>query len=172
MNVCITMNAQKLYVTSPYNSEFVTGAKLFHGIWKNPCWVFDHHYEEQVRKLCRDVYGTDGSNAPDIVTIQARFSPASNKDKAAIEVFGWTVARAWGRDTGIILGKGVVLLKGGFRSGGSIKNWQTQAEEDTEVLIPNIPRHKAETAIKKGEKWLTIDQINDAGPVVRKRSAF
>lgn len=157
VTVIIKKEHGEITVNAPFNTDFVTGAKDLSGYWRSPDWVFDARNEKMVRELCLYVYGTDGDSFPRVVTVRATFGPGNNTRTGPILIFGKTVARAWGRDTGIKLGEGVVLLKGGFRSGGSVKNWETQAENGTVALVHDIPQHRAEKAIKEGAKWLTIE---------------
>ena len=166
MNIDINTQHGILCVNCPYNSEFVAAAKILGGRWNAPLWIFDPREEQKVRDLCYRVYGTDGIMEPDLLTIRAKFGPANDIRQASIEVFGRTIARAWGKDSGVKLGEGVVLSSGGFFSGGNAKHWETKAEPGTEVLITGIPRHRAEEMIKSGAKWLSIE--SDTLPVDHK----
>lgn len=165
-DIIIKTEDGKIYVTSPYNSVFVQGAKKLDGKWKAPSWVFDARDEQLVRDLCFSTYGTDGNGITDVVTIKVNFSGDRFAHHGPIEVFGRTVALAKNRNSGARLGEGVILLEGGFTSGGSWKNWGTCVDDSgAVVLIRDIPRAAAEKEIAKGATWLTIEQ--DDRPVDR-----
>ena len=166
MNIDINIRHGILCVNCPYNSEFVAASKILGGRWNAPLWIFDPREEQKVRDLCYRVYGTDGIKEPDLLTVRAKFGPDNDVRQAPIEIFGRTIARAWGKDSGVKLGEGVVLSSGGFFSGGNTKNWETKAEAGTEVLITGIPRHRVAEMIKSGAKWLSIE--SDNLPVDRK----
>jgi len=156
MKTTITVSNSTVSVNSPYNTDFITAARKLGGKWVSPEWEFDIRDEQRVRDLCRDVYGTDGITT-DLCTIRAEFGPSDNAGREPITVFGRVVARAYGRDSGAKLGEGVVLLSGGFGSGGSMKNWETTAKNGTEVLIRDVPRVAVQTAIDGGATWLSIE---------------
>jgi hypothetical protein len=158
MNIQITVNGTTVAVKSPYNSEFVTTAKRYGGKWKNGQWVFDARDEERVRALCQEVYGTDGLSTG-LCTIRAKYSGDWHDyaDRGPIEIAGRTIARAWGRDSGAKLGEGVVVLEGGFSSGGSMKNWTTRVIGETVVLVRDFPRATAERLIAEGAQHISIE---------------
>lgn len=145
--VDVRVNDSRLEVTSPYNTEFVAGARMLGGRWSAPVWAFDARNEAAVRSLCQRVYGTDGISAPDTVSVRVTFAAGVLEDCGPIVCFGRTVAVAFGRDSGAKLGDGVVVESGGFASGGSVKNWTTKVKSDgAVVLLRDIPRGMAEAA--------------------------
>jgi hypothetical protein len=141
---------------SPYNSEFVAAARKLGGRWNAPAWSFDVRDEQRVRAACAEHYGTDGLTA-DLVTVRAEFGPDNDTLRGPIEIFGRPVARAFGRDSGAKLADGVLLLSGGFNSGGSVKNWRTKAQEGTVCLVRDLPRAAVERALADGATWLAIE---------------
>lgn len=145
----VSVSTDKVSIESPYNVLFVEGAKKLGGIWRSPAWVFDARDEARARDLLQRVYGTDGSTSPDWVTLRVRWPAGQSVKKDSIVVGGRVVARARSRDSGATLGVGVVLLGGGFDSGGSIGNWRTEAEPDTEFLLRDFPRLLGESYVKR-----------------------
>jgi hypothetical protein len=76
----------------------------------------------------------------------------------AVELFGRTIARASGRDTGVSLGESIVWINGKKESGGSTKYWKTIVENAT-FEIQNFPfeRTKFEDVKKAiAEGWCEI----------------
>jgi len=171
MTVKVTVDGGKVMVTSPYNTEFVCGAKRLGGKWAAPTWIFDAREERAVRDLCVRVYGTDGVSMPDLVTIKVTLTQKDEVRCGPITIFGRTVARAFGRDSGAKLGDGVVLLEGGFTSGGSRANWTTTTHTSgAVVLMHDIPRKAAEAAIAAGDKRIAI--VPDEPPSTIDRAAL
>lgn len=121
MKVTIEITGSNVTVDSPYNPNFVAGAKRLAGRWSKPNWVFPKAQEARVRALCVEVYGTDGSethNADTRVRLLIRPGSSSNM---ALRVGPLQICRAFDRDSGAALAPGVVLL-GEITSGGSRKN--------------------------------------------------
>lgn len=134
----------QVIVTSDYNAEFVSRARNLSGKWSSPSWIFDIRNEAAVRAACLECYGTDGmvTDTVDVrVTLHAtNYSDHHSARTSGITVFGRTVARAFGRDSGATLGDGVVVESGKFSSGGSAKNWETRATAGTKVILRNVSR--------------------------------
>jgi hypothetical protein len=145
MEVKVTVTDTSVRVLSPYNVGFVSGARRMSGKWSSPVWVFHRNDELRVRNLCKQVYGTDGEGVADTVSVRVEFDGSEDGHQEPITVGGRVVARAFGRDSGAKLGDGVVVEKGGFNSGGSVKNWRTEVTGGTVVVIHDFPRGKAES---------------------------
>jgi len=158
MIVTITTTDTQIAVVAPYNPEFVDAARRIAGKWHaaDKSWRFDIRDEARVRELCQTIYGSDG-RTQDLVTVRVRFEKAAAVRCGPIAVAGRTIARAFGRDGGAKLGDGVILESGGFRSGGSVKNWETQVVDGTAVLVRDFPRATAEQ--------LGLDIVDEA-PVI------
>jgi hypothetical protein len=151
-----TANGQ-LVVRSPYNTYFIERAKRTGGRYQDGDWVFDARDEERVREICMDAYGNDGVRA-DTCTVRVEFDRDDDAHADSIQLAGRPIAKASGRDSGATLSPGVVILEGGFTSGGSRKNWTTQVKGTrTVVLVRDFPRVKAQLLIDKGEGWIQIE---------------
>lgn len=139
--VQVLRDATSVRVLSPYLQAFVADAKRIGGRWQAPAWVFDIRDEPRVRELLLKHYGTDGAPAAGpTVTLRIVFEPGYYVDQDAFRVAGRVVAKATGRDSGATLGDGVVLLDGGFNSGGSVKNWLTKVgAHGATVLLRDVP---------------------------------
>ena len=149
MKIQITVSDSKIQAVSPYNPELPSRAKDLGGRWNGSAWVFDARDEQRVRELYRDIYGTDGTDAAELVTIRVTVLRNDYADKTSLFLAGRQIARATGRDSGARLGDGVVVLDGqGFDSGGSRANWTTKVIEGTVFEIRDIPKAAVEVAIK------------------------
>lgn len=140
----ITTHEKTILVESPYNSEFVEGARNLAGKYNHGYWHFDIRDEKDVRELCLRAYGTDGEimNQCDI---EITFKDDYWASKGPIILFGISIARAFGRDSGAKLGDGVKLVKGKFDSAGSMKNWGTSCEEGTVIVLRDVSKYLVDT---------------------------
>lgn len=155
----------KVITTTPYDKNFIQAAKSLGGKWQAPNWVFDRRDEERVREVCREIYGTDGTDGPG-VTLRVTFEPHHSVWRDAIRIAGREVARATSRDSGAKLGEGVVLLSGGFASAGSVKNWGTESKSDgATVLIRDMPIVAAQRIIEEHPAGVQAAQLEDEAPV-------
>ena len=150
MNVTITKSPTNIRVASPFNRNFVSAAKMIGGKWASPHWVFDVRDEDRVRDLCMEHYGEDGRATTERVTLRATFPGGVGVFGDSIRLAGREIASAFGRDSGAKIGSGVVVLSGGFASGGSMKNWKTVIHEDTVVLVRDVPRALADRLLADG----------------------
>jgi hypothetical protein len=166
MTTSITTTNTQISVASDYNAGFVSAAKDLGGKWRAPCWVFDIRDEDRVRALCVKYYGTDGRVA-DLVTLKIEWKKDSSAQQEAIAVNGRTIARAYGRDSGAKMGDGIVLLVGGFGSGGSVKNWTTRVRGGTVVLVRDFPKSAAELLVKTESETRIYSIEAEAAPVDR-----
>ena len=128
---------------SPFVDGFAPKARALGGKWnrEDSCWVFSPRYEEQVRALLRSVYGwsEDDSSARGVVrvSVSKEWDWRETSETAGmgrtlqLYLFGRLIARAFDRDSGARLGEGVVVLEGGFESGGSRKNPEVYARKGT-----------------------------------------
>jgi len=151
INVNITTTDGTVAVTSPYNGNFVVSARNLGGRWNAAAkaWEFDSRDEGDVRSLCLEIYGTDGSPV-ETCTLKISFPEGAYAQTDSLAVAGRVIARAWGRDSGAKLGDGVRLIEGKFSSGGSRKNWDTNAARGTIVLVRDFPRPMAERIVSEG----------------------
>jgi len=138
-------------VISPFHPQMPPRAKNLGGKW-NPVsnsWVFDKRDEERVRTLCKEIYGDDGKTDISYVDLLVKLPDGIFSYGDEYRVAGRLVARVFGRDSGAKLGTGVVVLKGGFGSGGSRKNFATTASKGTEFELRDVPIGLAEKAVSK-----------------------
>lgn len=150
-------------VVTPYNQEFVRRCRNLRGKWdaEKTAWIFDESIEEYVKQALMDCYGTTGEEIVEycnlLVTDYSDFG-----SKGPVELFGRTIAKAWGRDSGAKLGGDIVWIAGTYRSGGSVKNWGTDIADAT-FEIQNFPLPRTEfddvkEAIAAG--WCKIRKSN------------
>jgi hypothetical protein len=157
--VAIETNETGVTVTAPYNSGFIDGARKLGGKWNPPSWVFDTRDEVRVRALYYDWYGT----WDDLCTLRITWSEASSVAQGPVSVHGRDIAKAFGRDSGAKLAAGVVVLAGGFSSGGSVKNWVTRVSAGTVVSVRDFPGHVARALASDQPAEKRVYAIEDEG---------
>jgi hypothetical protein len=142
----ITKAGDQILVESPYLSAFVSGARRLNGKWTGSSWSFGARHEERVRDLCRTVYGTDGEDGVELVTVRVTMEKQEwdcverGRYAVSLEGFGRVLATAKGRDSGAVLGEGVVIVEGaGFISGGSRKNFAVGINSGSVFEVENVP---------------------------------
>lgn len=131
-------------IFTPYNAEFVSMIKCIGGRkWdaEERCWEVPESEIEIVRGYMMDIFGeTDLPTEGEKVTVKVTFNSEESKRCGSIVLFGKTLARAWGRDTGARVGEDVTLISGSVTSGGSMKYWTTEVEEGTVLKVRNVPK--------------------------------
>ncbi len=172
MNISIT--GSKLTVSAPFNPDWNSPAKKLGGKWDSAgrAWVFDARDEAKVRALALRIYGTDGSPvaAEDMLTLRLAASLLDGRDGSfggsrptSWWFAGRQVARAFGRDSGATLGDGVIVVKGGFSSGGSVKNPSCTFSAGTIVEVRDVPRALAQ---KLYDEYHGIALLDASGAVI------
>lgn len=140
-----------ILVYTPYNSEFVSRAKAAAGTWNgaNKAWVFPAEQTAAVRTILNDIFGEDGSPlAAEVARVRLRcIQQPEGVDSEwpdqggglECSLAGRQVARAFGRDSGAKLGPDVVVVQGGFSSGGSRNNPRLVISRGTIVDLLRTP---------------------------------
>lgn len=142
MKIDIQNGVAKIF--TPYNADFVKKVKNIGGRrWNDVegCWTVPESEIETVRGFMMDVYGeTDLPDASEKVTVLVTFNSDADKWCGNVVLFGKTIARAWGRDSGAKVGDDVTLISGSCDSTGSRANWYTTVKEGTVVKVRNVPK--------------------------------
>lgn len=138
--ITITTANGKIAVKSPYHPSFVSAVKRLNGSWNGAAgtWTVDARDEQAVRDICRQVYGTDGSDNPVLVDIRITLSGTSDD---SLFDYGRLIAQRRGRDERVKLGDGVVIVDGRFpASAGSRNNPKLMNFDDVVVLeVRDVP---------------------------------
>lgn len=163
----INLSDKTFSVDTPYNAMFVQEAKNLGGKWVDSQWQFDIRELQRVKDAMFCIYGAD-TEREDLCTMRVEWMEDTHAAQSAIMRHGRTIAKATGRDSGARLGEGILLLKGGFTSEGSVKNWTTKANAGTVVLIRDFPRQAMEAylqadkeKVEKGETLRSIHSLHE-----------
>jgi hypothetical protein len=141
MIIKISEQNGKIYCKTPFEPSFPYEARRLDGKWdvRNEVWIFHKTEEEEVRQLCKDIFGTDGSDDAKFVSIRYEYDGNDTYiNGLTLSIGGRVVARCWGRDSGAKKGERVVIKHGGFDSGGSMKHPHLIVQKDTVVIIHDI----------------------------------
>ena len=145
MAIKIKKDEENIYVSSPYNKELIDKVKMIGGRWHSASksWKFDIRDEDDVRDIYELVYG-EYDRPVQKCTVRYFIDKGEEEyqSKGSIFMFGREIARAYGRDSGAELGRGIKLVGCIAKSGGSVKNWSTDiyAEKDGAYIeIKDVP---------------------------------
>ena len=146
-------------VQTTYNSEFVKRAKDLGGKWdaNSKSWIFSESVVDYVKNLLQEIYGVTGENDYETCSLIVK-NYTGYGYKKCVELFGRSIACAFGRDSGAKLGDGIIWIYGIKKSGGSVKNWYTEVREAA-FEIQNFPIERTKFAdVQKAieEGWCEI----------------
>lgn len=140
--ILIDVNGKEIALSAPYHDATTGRARNLGGRWEHGAWRFAAQDIELVREMCRDLWGADDTD-DGAETVRLRCTKPKMTHQGDLTLCGVQLARAFGRDSGAKLAMDVIVLKGGFSSGGSVKNWYTQVSEGTVFELRNLPRGTA-----------------------------
>lgn len=134
----------KMEVVSDYNKAFIRKAKDLHAKWNGKGWVFDKEDEELVRDILKSIYGEDGREEVNKVTVRVDLDKLVELEGigyySEINLFGRTLVRRPGRDYEVKKHDTVKVLAGGFKGmGGSKANPRLEELEGTLLEVKNVP---------------------------------
>lgn len=162
-----------IYVSSQYNDQLPSRAKMIAGRWdaQRKAWKFDIRDEDDVRSLYEELYGEYDSPVKKC-TIRIRLEKDEEEYASASPLFmyGREICRAYSRDSGAKIGKGVKLIGCVAESSGSRKNWCSQiraTSDDAYIELKDIPVTLVNTDLD--ERVLIIDSEEVAIEDLKKR---
>ena len=138
----IIVNEGKASIYTPYNAEFVRRIKKIGGSkWNSDdrCWIVPESTVESCREIMQDVYGETDISTTKKVDIRITFIECFSELCGSVTMFGKTIARAYGRDSGAKSGDDVAFISGLPESGGSVKNWKTIIPKGCVVDVYGVP---------------------------------
>ena len=131
-----------LQVVTPYHPPFISAAKSQLGAkWTGDSWNFELRDEAEALGLIEKFYGWKPGMA--FVSVKVFFDEEKCVGRGPFVMLGRTLVSAEGRDSGARLGDGVRLHTGSVGSGGSMKNWLTVVDADTELVVHDVPEAMA-----------------------------
>jgi hypothetical protein len=120
--------------TKLYNKIMVEECRNLGGKWdkEQGAWIFSGIVSEEVEIL-------DERYNSSLIAVELTAVDDIGQHNEAVSFLGYTLATAYGRDSGAKLADGVALIRGQVGSGGSMKNWRTVVESGT-VLRMELPK--------------------------------
>ena len=98
-------------VVTPYHEGFVTKCRNFRGSFKDGAWWFDDSLIDLVKETMISVFGVDGTSEVERCTLLIKeFS--DYQQHGAVTLFGRTISKASGRDSGAKLGDDIIFKIG------------------------------------------------------------
>lgn len=162
-SVSVTSNGTTVTLASPYSENLPPRARALGGKFDRAekVWTFDARDEQRVRDLAREIYGTDGSDADEPgVTIRVNVLGVAGKYGAAartLTLVGHELAYRPARDEDVRLGRGVVVIKGGFTaSGGSMKYPALDDLSGIVIEVRDLSRGTAERALAEYPEHVSL----------------
>ena len=157
MEIKLEHIGNEIKVIAPYNAEFVKKCRNLRGEYKQNAWCFNDNVIDYVRKAMLDIYGVTGEEQYEECSLLVKnFSDSARCD--SVTLFGRTIARAFGRDSGAKLGDEIILVDGSISSGGSVKNWYTCVDNATFEIqnfpLPATEKEEIQKAVAEG--WCEI----------------
>ena len=140
----IKENDKKIEVYTPYNREFVKKIKRISSAkwsYNKGCWEVDKIEIGVIRQFMMDCYGENDIEFAEKVDVKVKFLQTVEEYYKGIELFGRTIAYAFGRDSGAKLGDNITCINGEYRSGGSVRNWKTIIDVDSEFIIRDVAKN-------------------------------
>lgn len=128
-------------VTSPYNKEFVSFARMRGGKWSDAkkVWIFDPRDEFAVRSALIDIFGTDDYESCPKVSVRVKLD--GFKVKQELVLFGLRLLVRRYSDRYVDMHPNVVVVSGGFApDGGHWKYPEILPEKGTVIEVRDIPR--------------------------------
>jgi len=147
----ITLEDQQLHVQAPYHPVFPARARLLEGRWRGEAWVFPRNREKEVRMLCLDIYGDDGTAACTAelvrvrveVTVPCRGGPFEQIG-TALYLGGREIAHAFRVGSHARPGRGVRFIRRAPCRAGSDEFPVTCIPHGAIFEVSDVPRRAAE----------------------------
>jgi hypothetical protein len=163
----LTVVDDKVKVITPYNADFVQKCRNLRGTFKAGAWWFDNSIIDYVREAMIAFFGTTGETPYQNCTLLIRDYTEYSPYSSPCILFGRTIAKAFGRDSGARLGDDVILVSGGINSGGSVKNWRTEIRNATFEMLnfpaPSLELPDVKKAIEEG--WCEVKYTKKKRPI-------
>ncbi len=134
----------KAYIKTPYLLSFARKMRANGGDWSGDAWVVPEAAVKfgNIREILRECYGYDDTEEPEFVTVKVTVKEDDTLDayQGPVVLFTKILASASGRDSGAKSGEDVYYVKGCCYSSGSIKNWYSTVEENSEIILSHVPK--------------------------------
>lgn len=153
----VTVGEGILKVSSPFNREFVSFARMRGGKWSDgqKVWMFDPRDEFAVRSTLIDIFGTDDYGQSAKVSVRVKLDHFDLDGEFVL--FGRQLLRRKYRDSKVEVDDGVIITQGDFaRSGGSSRYPLIVPEKGTVIEVRDVPRDIAVRAWAENKEGIKL----------------
>lgn len=167
MSLGVTKNGKsQILVCLEYFPEAISKIKKLGKVnWDSAMkgWVVDENFEDDVKDILVEFYGTDGSFRPKTINIEITALEDIEMLRKPVLFAGKVIAAAYGRDSGARLGDNVVQRSGEIDSAGSAAYWKTTVSKGScfKVLHVNEELLKHESNNLFSYKTLSSEKKNN-----------
>lgn len=179
--VSVWATKSHVFARSPFNSVFVNRARVVLGGRFSAAkqWVFSLAREAEVRALARRVYGTDGTQDPDVLAVLVRVGAGGiplGSQRIEAQAIGVPLLMRWSRDGTVKLSDNVSLHSGqDFAASGGSQKYPTVGDSGSParwLRVDNVGREIAlEALFAEPEIYRRLDDERaDEGAVEKARA--
>lgn len=158
----IEIENEQAKIFTPYNSVFVDKIKnIGKARWnsQDKCWTIPADMIEPAREIMRGVYGYADNDVVEMVKVRVRTLKRLEGLRAPVELMGKVLSIAYGRDSGASPGEDVAYVSGQCRSGGSVKNWHSEVDEGSVIILNNVSKVLYERYLENPSEDLDVELI-------------
>lgn len=153
-----TNEGGRLAVITPYNEDFIAGARRLRGRWDGgtKAWTFDPRDSERVENLLHKVFGYVTNPSGEVATVRVSLNH-DNAGEKTVSFAGREVCWRRYRDADVQLASNVVVVEGSFWGRGGSMKYPAVIDDDTEVVLEvrDVPVEALE--VEKGIKWEKVE---------------
>ena len=153
MNITTKIKGDEAYLYTPYNNKFVSAIKGIGGAYwdrDEKAWVVPANMLDQAREIMLRIYGESDIPIAKKISVELTFNKGIYRTREAITIYGKTICRAYGRDSGGYAGEDVAFIEGMPESGGSVKNWTSGVPQGSVVVLRNVPEMLLDEKLPEG----------------------
>jgi hypothetical protein len=165
--VSVRFENDRAVLQAPYHPQAPAQFRARGGRWDaaKKVWVFDARDTQAVAEICQRVYGVNPlAPATPTCTLRVRMANMNMAmwariDKPEVWLVGRRICWRPTRDAQVLLGEGVVLVEGHFRSsGGSMRHPAVGEVAGVVLEVRDVPQALAEEAVAEHPNAVEIVQ--------------
>lgn len=159
-NMKIEVENGKAKLFTPYNPTFVTKIKgIGSAKWNSEdrCWMIPEENIEEAREIMRSVYGAADNDVAETVKVKVTVLECVWAKRRPYTLMGKVLSKAYGRDSDATPGEDVAYISGYCRSGGSVKNWESQVDKGSVIVLSNVNKTLYELYLENPNEDLKVE---------------
>lgn len=159
-NMKIEIENGKAKLFTPYNPIFVSKIKgIGSAKWNrdDKCWTVPEDNIEEAREIMRSAYGAADDDVAETVKVKVTVLECVWADCRPYTLMGKVLSKAYGRDSDAKPGEDVAYISGYCRSGGSAKNWESQVDKGSVIVLNNVNKTLYEKYLESPSEDLKVE---------------